>query len=39
MIKSPAPLKNDKIKNNTECTGFFEVITINEEIRITTEKI
>ena len=34
----PAALKNEKIKNITELTGFFDVITSNAEPRIKKEK-
>jgi hypothetical protein len=36
---NPAPLKKVRIKNNTECTGFFEVTTINAEAIATSANI
>jgi hypothetical protein len=30
-MNNPAELKNARIKNNTECTGFFAVITNTAE--------
>ena len=37
--KIPAELKNEKIKNITEFTGFFDVITSKAEPRIKKEKM
>ena len=37
--KIPAALKNEKIKNITELTGFFDVITSRAEARIKKEKM
>jgi len=31
QTKNPATLKKTKIRPNTECTGFFETITIKED--------
>ena len=39
ITKIPAALRNAKIKNKTECTGFFVEITINEHKSITKEKL
>jgi hypothetical protein len=32
-INNPAELKNAKIRNKTECTGFLALITIIDEIK------
>ena len=39
ITKSPAALKNAKIRNRTEWTGFLEEITIKDESSITAENI
>ena len=37
ITNKPAAFKNERIRNNTEWTGFLVEITINEEIKITPE--
>ena len=36
--KRPAEFTKVKIKNKTECTGFLELTTINDESTMTNEK-